>query len=188
MRVHIADRHRRVVTRRTSRIAAAASTPVTVATTSQRHQRGSTGMMNSRGPNRLNTCTSPQPTSPPQAEPSSRAARPAGRIRAGSAARAAHGAQDADLAGTLDHTHGQYADAEGHRDADEHTDHLGGHALRAERVEQLAVGFPIQLSARNPFRRARRLATSSAWKISATVVSMSRRRAGRAAFACLRSR
>ncbi|MND85572.1 hypothetical protein D3C80_775040 [compost metagenome] len=56
-------------------------------------------------------------------------------------ARAAHGAQDADLAGALDHADRQHAgDAEGHRQADEQADHLRGHGLRAQRVEQLAVG------------------------------------------------
>ena len=50
----------------------------------------------------------------------------------------------------LDDAYRQHAgDAEGHRDPDKHTDHLSGHALRTEGVEQLTVGFHPALRAQS---------------------------------------
>src|SRR5690606_36197745 len=54
----------------------------------------------------------------------------------------AHRPQDADLPGALHDADRQYAgNTEGHGDADKYPDHLGGHALGDQGVEQLAVGL-----------------------------------------------
>src|SRR5690606_32963825 len=54
----------------------------------------------------------------------------------------AHRPQDADLPGALHDADRQHTgDTEGHGDADKYPDHLSGHALGGQGIEQLAVGL-----------------------------------------------